>query len=256
MRQSLFFRQKGLECRLFAFSSLSSRLSIVSHGFKVVGGAPLFENSHVRLGEAIADSKQVAFTLGNMPKEWLWLLFGWLLSRRASNTSSAAMTSSRFARAVLHLASQGVGDRKKGPAKAAQAHRVRGAFEAAEVAIREGQRLNPDDPDMAAEAAEIKMARAQWTDAINAWRTAISLYEKKPPATAYRQLSKAYRKTGAFDQAEASVRIGQSSYPNDRGLMLEAAEIATACGDWKNSIQLWEQACSALQTAQSFWRYD
>ena len=92
-----------------------------------------------------------------------------------------------------------------------RAYRRQGKFAAAEAAIGEGRRLHPADINVAAECAELAMARMDWPEAVRRWQTVMDDFPGRITADMYLRISLAHRLHGDFAAARYTLEMLRST---------------------------------------------
>ena len=89
-------------------------------------------------------------------------------------------------------------------------------------------------------AAEQASRAKDWPAAAQRWRIAIDRGRRRAPSASFARLSEAHRQQGQLDEAAAAVAAGFRWHPEDVGLLVEQAELATAAGDLDEAVARWE----------------
>jgi tetratricopeptide (TPR) repeat protein len=89
-------------------------------------------------------------------------------------------------------------------------------------------------------AAEQASRAKDWPAAAQRWRVAIDRGRRRARPASFARLSEAHRKQGQLDEAAVAVAAGLRWHPQDVGLLVEQAELATAAGDLDEAVVRWE----------------
>jgi tetratricopeptide (TPR) repeat protein len=108
----------------------------------------------------------------------------------------------------------------------------------AEAILSEGQEKFPEDFAIAVDRAWVSYARRNWAEAASRWRF---VREEFPDhAIGYLGLTATLRGSERFDDAELLVNEGLTRFPDDAGLLVEAASLAQTRGLWEDAVHRWE----------------
>ena len=124
--------------------------------------------------------------------------------------------------------------------KLSRAHRSLGNFDVAERALQRGRTIKPDSAELAAEHAEIAVARKDWPEAVARLEVALRACGDRKRARFYVLLSRAHRFQGNFELAEGAIAEGLASEPGSISVAVEHAEIASARKDWPEAVTRWQ----------------
>ena len=108
----------------------------------------------------------------------------------------------------------------------------------AEEILSEGQEKFPEDFGIAVDRAWVSHARRDWTEAASRWRFVREQYPDH--AIGYLGLTTTLRGSEKFNEAELLVNEGLTRFPDDAGLLVEAASLAQTRGLWEDAAHRWE----------------
>ena len=120
-----------------------------------------------------------------------------------------------------------------------KAYRGLGDFAAADKTTMRGLHLHPDNLQIAVARAEVAMTQADWSEAIKRWGALLNRPDVKPQI--FSALSTAYRNSGKFELAHATIERAFKQFPGNQALAVEHANIATTQKNWPEAIKRWRK---------------
>jgi tetratricopeptide (TPR) repeat protein len=108
----------------------------------------------------------------------------------------------------------------------------------AEAILSEGQQKFPGDFGIAVDRAWVSHALCDWTEATSRWHFVRAEFPDR--AIGYLGLTATLRGSEQFDTAELLVNEGLTRFPDDAGLLVEAASLAQTRGLWEDAAHRWE----------------
>ena len=119
----------------------------------------------------------------------------------------------------------------------AEAYSKHGDPEEAAAVIERGRSRFPDEVGLAVQWAQQAMVQEDWPDAIRRWEEILEHFDAVVPPRAYAGLARAYVEHGEPGLAAAVIDRGRSRFPDEVGLAVRWAHLATLSRDLAEGIR-------------------
>lgn len=140
----------------------------------------------------------------------------------------------------------------KAPATAyvvlAQTYRERMNLLAAESAVRQGRLLYPNDLELLLELGMLAIAREEWSEAVRCFQSMLTRFGSDVPPPLYMTLGSVLRGHGSFTNADAALSRGREVHPDNIGIAMEFATVASAAEDWPEAAERWKAVLKQFGT--------
>ena len=121
-------------------------------------------------------------------------------------------------------------------------------FAAADAVFEAGCCKFPHDSRIAVDRCKTAANRKDWAEAAERWQSLVQALGDAAPVEAWTSLSKAYRRQGKFDLAEAAISEARLMLADDVSVAAESAEVAMARLDWPEAVRRWQRVIDEFPT--------
>ncbi len=135
-----------------------------------------------------------------------------------------------------------------------EAYTRQAEFDKAEAVMTEATQHHPRHQFVRVAHARIPSDRQLWPEAIKRWEALIKDLGHKAPAAAWANLGGTYRKANQLDEAEAALKRGLATRPNDFEIRLVLGEVMIDKEDWKQALPLWQGLLRDMPVGESLSR--
>ncbi len=153
--------------------------------------------------------------------------------------ANKAMPSKDWPETIKHwaLMREKYPERATGYTGGSRALKKLGNFETADALVLEGLQKFPEEASLYVEYGNIAALQENWPEAVKRW----ALMREKCPdrATGYTGGSRALKKLGNFETADALVLEGLQKFPEEASLYVEYGDIAMRQKNWPEAVKRW-----------------